>query len=456
MNMRLPLLMSMIPGLALGALNPDHFRFERALTGSVPVRTAAAAAAFDAALHQAAADGYADIRAADDRGIEIPCAVEKAVSSMTRVERRPVAARATALKELPGNRIEAEFLLGREDFRADGLEVVTPLRDFVRAVGVQGSVDGTVWTPLVQKSEICDYSRYLDVRRTTVELPPGSGPRFRVEIGNASEDRVQPLVKLVSQKGGQDAGAEIRTEELLRTPFRMEGIRFWRNETVVETRCEIRREWELPAPTVVENARDKTTELTVDCGRLPLNRLVLVSASRNFSRVARVQVRGIENGVSRWRDLAEARVKDVDLPGYVQSEMELNFPELRAASLRVIISNGDNPALTGLNVRAFGPVYRVLLLAEPGRTYRLLYGSERSKAPAYDLEAVLAPVRQGLQPAMLALGSPRENPAYHPPKAGLGEWLNHPAFMTAAILVAALALLAVLARSLKKVDATNL
>ena len=405
----------------------------------------------DAALHRAAADGYADLRVIDDRGTEIPSAVEKVLINETRIVRRPVASKAKALKELPGNRIEAEFVLDRSESRADGFDVATPLRDFVRAVTVFGSVDGAVWEPLVRNADICDYSRYLDVRRTEVVLPAGSGPRFRVEIGNASEERVQPLVKLVSQQGGQDAGAEIRTQELLRTPFRMDGIGFWRNETVVENRREARREWELPAPGVVENVREKTTEITVDTGRLPLNRLVLVSASKNFSRMARVQIQVVENGVARWRNLAEARVRDVDLPGFVRSDLEIDFPEQRAGQLRVTVLNGDNPPLSGVRLRGFGPVYRVLLLAEPGRAYHLLYGGGNVPAPVYDLDAVLTPVRQGLQPAARSLGPPRENPAYRPARAGLGIWLNNPAFLTGAIILAALVLLVVLARSLKKV-----
>ncbi|MEI6515010.1 MAG: hypothetical protein WCO77_03450 [bacterium] len=444
-------LIALVPCLLAGAVNPEHFKFDRILEGSAPIRTEAVAALLDEAMHRTAADRYADVRIVDDRGMEIPCAIEKVLVDETRVVRRPVVSRATALKELPGNRIEAEFELDRPEYRADGFDVVTPLRDFARAVSVFGSRDGRVWEPLVQNADICDYSRYLDVRRTEVVLPAGSGPRFRVEIGNASEDRVQPLVKLVSQQGGQDAGAEIRTQELLRTPFRMDGIGFWRNETVVEARREARREWDLPAPAVVENSKEKTTEITVDAGRLPLSRLVLVSAFRNFSRVARVQIQVTENGVARWRNLAEARVRNVDLPGFVRSELEIDFPEQRVMQLRVTVSNGDNPPLSEVRLRGFGPVYRVLMLAEPGRTYRLLYGSENLPAPVYDLEAVLTPVRQGLQPKVRTLGPVHENPAYQPARAGLGDWLNNKAFMTGAIILAALVLLIVLARSLKSV-----
>jgi hypothetical protein len=444
-------LIALVPGFVLAALNPDHFKFDRTLEGAAPLRTEAAAVTLDSELHRTASDGYTDVRVIDDRGVEISRAVEKVLINETRIVHRPVGSRATSVRELPGNRIEAEFVLARPEYRADGFDVVTPLRDFARAVSVSGSRGGAVWQPLVQNADICDYSRYLDVRRTEVVLPPGSGPNFRIEIGNASEDRIQPLVKLVTQKGGQDSGAEIRTQELLRTPFRMDGIAFWRNDSAVENQREALREWDLPAPVVVENTREKTTEITVDTARLPLNRLMLVSTSRNFSRLARVQIQTVENGVSQWRPLAEARVRDVDLPGFVRSDVEINFPEQRARQLRVTVLNGDNPPLSGVRLRGFGPVYRVLLLVEPGRAYRMLYGGENLQAPVYDLEAVLTPVRQGLQPTARTLGPSRENPAYRPARVGFGAWLNKPGFLTGAIILAALVLLIVLARSLKRV-----
>ncbi|MEI8242140.1 MAG: hypothetical protein WCI17_02615 [bacterium] len=453
MKTALPALLTSLPLLALGAVNVDLFRFSRAVEGAAPARTEAVAAPLDEALHRFAAAGYVDVRVLDERGTESPCAVEKLLVNETCTVRRPVAARVTALRELPGNRIEAEFVLEGTAERADGFTVDTPLRDFVRAVTVCRRVTGAPWQMLVQDAEICDYSRYLDVRRTEVTLPAGPGQQFKVEIGNATEARIQPLVKLVSQKGGPDAGAEIRTQELLTTPFRMDRISFWRHETVVEKQRAARREWALPAPTVVEHAREKRTEITVETGRLPLNRLVLTSRSKNFSRRVRVQIPVVENGVSQWRDLAEARVQEVDLPGFTRSERELNFPEQRVEKLRVTVVNGDNPPLADVSLRGFGPVYQVVWLADPGRTYRLLYGGENLQAPVYDLDAVLTPIRQGLQPAACTLGAPRENAAYKPARAGCYAWLNKPAFLTGTIILAALALLAVLARSLKRVDA---
>ncbi len=440
-----------LPLLTLGAVNSNQFRFVRHVEGAVPTRTEAVAAPLDEALHRFAADGYVDVRVLDDRGMEVPCAIEKVLSNETRRVRRPIAARATALQELPGNRIEAEFVLEDAAARADGFTVETPLRDFIRSVTVRGRRDGAPWQTLVQGGDIYDYSRYLDVRRTDVVLPAGSGPQFSVELGNATEARIQPYIQLVSQQGGRDAGAEVRAQEFRTTPFRMDRLAFWRNETVVERAREVSREWALPAPSVMENGPEKSTEFTVETGRMPLNRLVLTSRSKNYSRVARVQVPVVEHGVSRWRDLAEARVMDVELPGFAKTELALCFPETRVEKLRVTVVNGDNPPLAEVKLCGFGPVHQVVWLAEPGRSYRLLYGGANLEAPVYDLAAVLTSIRQGVHPALRTLAPPCEHAAYQSARAGFGAWLNNPAFLTGAIILAVLILLIVLARSLKRV-----
>lgn len=441
----------LLPLVAWGRLQPDQFHYSRPLEGALPPRAAAVSAEFDASLYRSAAEGYADVRIMDSQGAEIPCAIEKVVMTGTRTVRRDVAAHPVSMRELSGNRIEAEFVLERADDHADGFDVATPRHDFVREVSVEGSREGSQWEMLVPRAEIFDYHRYLDVRKTEVVFPRGAGGRFRIVIGKASEERLQPLVKLVSQKGGRDSGTEIRTEELLTTPFRMDGIHFWRNETLVESQREERRDWDLPAATVSENEQDHATEIILDTARLPLNRLVVSCQSHNFSRPVRLQVPCVAGGVAGWCDLAQGRLVDIDLPGYTRSDRDLDFPEQRVSKLRLVVMNGDSPPLAGWTIKGSGPVYRLLFLADPGRSYRLLYGAAAAAPPVYDLDAVLSPVRSGLRPGLLALGPQETNPRYRADRAASGQWYNRPAVLTGAIIAAVLVLLGVLARSLKQV-----
>lgn len=450
MNRRLmPAALVLAPLLAAGTPGPDDFPFSRALQGVAAGRTEVVSVVLDAPVLAASADGFRDLRVLDDRGLEVPCAVEKVTTNATCVVRRTVASRAVALRELPGNRIEAEFELTDKDARADGFDIRTPLRDFVRAVTVEGSADGANWRPLVASAEILDYTRYLDVRRTQVALPAGDCTRFRITIGNASEERAQPLLRLVRQRGGSDAGAETLTQEMLRTPFRIDSVAFWRNETVVERSREIASRWDLPAPARAEREREKSTEFTLEVGRRPVNRLTIATDTKNFSRRGIVLVPAVENGVTDWREVAAGRLVNVDLPGYAEQSLSMDIPEQRAAQIRVTVNNGDNPPLAAVRFAAEGPVHRLLMLAETGRTYRLFYGAPQMEAPAYELAAVLAPVRQGLKPAEWSMGPPEASAAYR--SRGGATWLNSPALLTGAIILAALVLLGILARSMKSV-----
>lgn len=455
MSIRIAAVLTLAPMLALAALNTNEYRFACTLEGPEVLRTELVAAPFDAPLFQDSAAGFPDVRIVDDRGLEVPRAIEKASTSITRIVRQALETRAVGLKELPGNRIEAEFELIQTEPRqppADGLEIRTSLRDFVRAVRIHGSADSATWQPLAPAAEIFDYHRYLDVRSTEVPLPANNCTRFRLEIGNASEERVQPLIKLVRQSGGQDSGAEIRTEELLHTPFRMEGVGFWHNRSVVDHQQEVRREWPLPGFTVERDLKERVTFLTIPAGKLPLNRLTLDVTEQNFNRTVSVQTPVVENGVSRWRETASGRLVSVDLPGYRKQELAIDFPEQRVEKFRLAIRDGDNPPLTVKTVTGSGPVYRALLLAEPGRSYRLIFGRDETPAPSYDLESVLAPARHGLTPKIWRIGTPQANTACRAGGRGLSAWVNSPAALTGVIVLAALVLLGVLARSVKHVS----
>ncbi|MCX7006737.1 MAG: hypothetical protein NTY53_05735 [Kiritimatiellaeota bacterium] len=146
-------------------------------------------------------------------------------------------------------------------------------------------------------------------------------------------------------------------------------------------------------------------------------------AENNFSRVVELQIPTVRNGVAAWDHAASARLLSIALPGFAKRELEINFGELRAERVRLVLRDGDNPPLTLKSVTGSGPTWRALFLAEPVRTYRLLYGAEQLTAPNYDLDSVLAAARRGLKPIEWKLGTPVENKAYKPTGTPLG-WLN--------------------------------
>ena len=203
MNKSIPAAAVFLAAAAAFAAVPGDFFAVRNLSGPAPTEEPRLAEArLDDAVFADTRPGFADLRVFDAADRELPRLVEPLYSVVERVARETVLAQTVDLRELVGNRIEARFDLAPDAPFADGLDVRTPLDNFLRTVRVSGSEDGKFWRPLAE-TDIYDYSRYIDFRRTEIVLPSNVCRHFSVEISNASEERIQPLVRLV-QANGQD------------------------------------------------------------------------------------------------------------------------------------------------------------------------------------------------------------------------------------------------------------
>ena len=429
----------------LFAAAPADCAFTRPILGADLAAPRLVEVRLDAPVFAATQSGYADLRLFNAAGQELPRLVEPLFTLQERIARHPVASHPTTLRELPDNRIEARFELEKDALPPVGIAIRTPLRDFIRTVHIYGSEDGQTWEPLVADAEIFDYSRYMDIRRTEIPLPKTTYRRFAVEIGNASEERAQPLIRLV-QANGQD---QSRAFDLLQTAFRIDGVAFWRETTIMEKDQPVLQDWPHAGMDVAPNADDQTTQVTLKTGRAPVSRLVLDSPARNFQRSVSVQIPVLAAGRTQWRTVADGSLTRVDLPGYARNDVEIQFPEQRVEELRLVIRNADNPPLEIANVLPRGPVYRLLWLAEPGAAYRLAYGSEAMDAPAYDLFAIRTALEKGIPPELWKLGDPA---AAAPARKSfsLGEFLSRPLVFGAFLVLAALAMLGFLAKALKR------
>jgi hypothetical protein len=427
------------PVFALAALTVENFHWSRPLEGAPVKQTTVVAVPFDAGMFAATADAFRDLRLLNDAGVETAHAVEKVRAVRQHTVQRSVASKLVALKELPENRIEAEFELTATNAVADGFSVTTPLRDFQHTVKVEGSRDGMEWATLVADAPLLDYTRYMDLRHLDVKLPPSACRRFKLTISNITGEQTLPLTRLMQQTGGAGGKVEQRTVDLKRQTFRVDRVSFWRNEIVDGAAEEIRTAWPLTGFKVERDTKERTTLVTIEAGRLPLNRLTLEFAEHNFSRSVSVELPTVRNGLAAWTGFASARLLNVELPGYSKRDLEINFGELRAEQIRLVLHDGDNPPLTIKAITGSGPTWRALFLAEPVRSYRLLYGAEKLAAPHYDLESVLAPARRGLNPVAWQLGAAVENKTYQPAGTPLG-WLNSSWTFGAAIVLMLLVL----------------
>ena len=438
----------------LSAAVPADFAATRAIIGHAASSPRLVAVQLDAPLVAATQPDFSDLRLFDADLREIPRSIEPLYTTQTRVLRRPVSAKLLSLQEIPGNRIETRLDIAQNAPAPDGLEILTPLADFIRTVRVSGSDDGQSWRPLAE-AEIYDYTRYMDIRQTEIPLPTNNCRHFVINISDASEERAQPLVRLVESKGQETS----RALDLLQTPFRIDKITFWHNKTVTGKDKPVLREWPHAGLKIVTDRASKTTEITLDTHNAPVTRLDLDTPARNFQRHAAVQApalvngrktwRTVANGRKTWRTVANGRLQNIDLPGLATNALSISFPEQRAPQLRLVIENADNPPIAITDVHPWGPVYHLIWTAEPAAAYHLAIGNEKLAPPDYDLFAIRAALEQGHEPELWTLGESATTGSSRR-RFDLGAFLARPAVFGALLAVAALILLALLAKALKK------
>ena len=137
---------------------------------------------------------------------------------------------------------------------------------------------------------------------------------------------------------------------------------------------------------------------------------------------------------TEWREVARKTLIKLDFHTLQRTELTIGFPEQRKENYRVLIENQDNPSLDVTGVRAIGNVYRAAFLNEPGKTYRLFYGSETAKPPRYDASTVLALLGKDYQPKPVVLGAQKTNSGFQASSDfTFAQWLKHPLVLAVAV-----------------------
>ncbi len=437
-----PILAGMVVLLSaslLSAADPAAFRFAREVRTDAFAREEIVAIPLDSDVYDHTRDQTPDLRLFDAGGGEVPFLFEQVTATRRQTVRKPWNVQPASLKPLDDGGLEIVLTLDKDDPQPDGLTVATPLRDFEQRLRVFGSNDGQTWELLVPDVLIFDYSRFMDVESRDVRLPKSDYRRFRVVIDAVTAEQESELMELTRRLR---SGAEVeRVERVLRDrrPFRIDRIAFWQ-ETIEEwTAGPTTREYPVAEFTVEQDAEHKQTIVTVQTRREPLTAFRLETPARNFNRAAsveRLETRGVR---SEWRPLGRATVSRFAFRELNREQMEAGFQETRCEQYRLVIDNHDDPPLEITGVRATGNVYRMVYFAEPGKEYRMAYGSDAVKAPSYDTTALAASLREDYKPVVAELGKVVENTNVRQP-SGLLPLLTNPLVLGAmvSILVALL------------------
>jgi len=403
----------------------------------------------DDAVFDHCGEDFADLRLIDweaESPVVVPFALERRLGE-AREDAGRLASRITAVEEKENNLLEVEARLTGEksDARVSRIVIDTPLKDFERRVRVYGSEDGTNWIELVSGSLIFDYSRYLDFRRTVIDLPPVEYRRFRIVIDGAVETLASPYREIArTEVDGEVFMEETRTTESVR-PFRIDALRFLETREDEEVE-KLLATYETATVLIQHDKESNETWIDVESRDQPLLELELLTEERNFRRVVKLLLPATGKGDGKWVTAATGRVFRYDLGGLDEERLRFPIPEQRYGRYRVAIAHGDNPPVAIGGIEQRGPYYDVFFVGTPGHRYRLYYGSaeESLKAPRYDT-AVIRLARKRASPWTLdALGDEQENPEFRDRGSGFAFFESGSFFLIAIVIGVVLLAIAIM------------
>ena len=342
----------------------------------------------DGSLYAHAREDFSDVRIMDARGRSVPW----------RPTPQPALASTQTLRVLNSGRRDGVAVAlvdrGVAPGIVDRVTLAVPDGRFVGSVTAFGSDDRSSWTQL-STTEIYAVGGATPARSTTALLPSND---FRyLELRATSVARIDGVTVAAAQQRPQP--------QLVRLPARV---------------------------------RAGAAVVVIDLGRrVPVDELRISSASPRYDRSFTVSTGAGLVAAGRLVRVGRARKTVVPLA-------------VRAHVLRLRIANGDDPPLRGLRVEALARPRTLLLEGGHPGPFRLYYGG-RVRAPVYEFARLprtalaLDRARRGV------LGTEHANPLFRVVDTR-SFFARHRSLVTAALALAAVAVLAVGALALRRTE----
>ena len=408
----------LVSGHCLGAAPLARYRYSRTIDGLF-TQQELAATALDEHIWKAIGTTDIDIRIADQEGHAVPHMMRKAGTRSTRTVRHPRTSRIETLSDREDNQLELRIALERNTLGANTIFFDTPLKDFEKAVTVWGVAEDNSEKLHAKQIRIFDYSRFADVRNTSVTLPEESTQyrTFRVLIEDVVDEEQSPLRWETRRYEGDTETLREEHRRILMRPFRMNAVRMY--ERRIEDAGNIPQvaKQRFSAMSLRRDGDPAVTRIEVEHTGAPLSSIVFHCADANFSRRARVEIPVQRDGRETWRQIYSGQISRISFRDFKHESLLLRFPETRARRYRVTLFDHDNPPLQDISIQGKGPVLQAVFLADPEKEYTLYYGAVGpSRPPRYDLAPLERLLRQDHEPIVLSLQTETDNPLFR--KAG--------------------------------------
>ena len=346
----LPAALAALAGTSLPAAW-KHWRYSRAIELATPDAATGTTTAVVAPpdLYAHAQTGLADLRVIDDRGTEIPYVIFQRLGS-SKSSVLPMTLRENSFSA--GAFTQLVLDAGAHAPFHNTVRIETGATDFIEWVQVEASDDGHVWRMVQERAPIFRFRKNAHEGTQLVHYSENNAQYLRVRILDGDNKF------LVS-------GAEIlheTTEPAERVPLELAMI----------------ADAKQPAGRSVWNAELGAAMPLVTEVRFEVN------APPEFIRSVEISSSAVGKD---WGSIPNAEIYRYRRGDAQQQELTVMISTAWAQSrfLRVEIVNGNDAALDAAAPKLYITPQHVVFQQQPGRSYRLLYGQERTERAQYDL-----------------------------------------------------------------------
>ncbi|MGH9792868.1 MAG: DUF3999 family protein [Candidatus Acidiferrales bacterium] len=359
--------------IALAALaqSPDLWRGWRysapiAAGGAAETRLVRAQVPLEAAAH--GQPGWSDLRVVDEAGREVPYVLH------AQMEKRSVQRREARLLEVsfaPGESTQGIVDLGSEPPEHNSIELEVNQPDYFLWVEVAVGHNGRNWRILNERSPIYRFTSNGLAGNQTVHYSTSRSRYLRVRLLDGEKKLPLRAVRVTQ---------EVREEaEMVPLPatFRPDPA---------APRQQTWRTADLRGPDQSGRGAQPVSEVRFEHDAPDFYRTLRISRSDDgkfWSQAASGDIYRVKRSARAGADNQGARA--------TRERLCVTLPETYGRYWRVELMDRNDPPLQALRITLHTVPRHALFRAEPGRSYRLLYGNERAPAPQYSLGQLIDP-----------------------------------------------------------------
>lgn len=366
---------------------------------------------------------YANVRLVDENGAEVPFYLRKKVHTVTQVVESVISSKILDFEKEGENVASILVEKGEKEPSPGAVILKTGSRNFEKYVSVYGGHSPNRWEEIVRDVEIYDYSRFINVRSTRIDIPQRDYRFFRIDVANFTERKSADDFELTTEKRQNEIFSEVERRRMRDESIHIGDIELKGKKIVSRPDEPFRKAYESGQLLMKSDEEKQATIWTFKSDRQPLVSFSFDTPSRNFSR--RVRIEGGKGGDKpEWRNLSEATLYKFELGSLRDENLTMSLSgERRYEQYKVTVFNEDNASIAIDSVIATGLVYEVVFLPDPLARYTVLYGGEEIRAPKYDVSAVVKSVPT-IQTTQYELGGEENNPRFKPGLYLDGRWVK--------------------------------